>query len=595
MKIIAFLCKITFCFWGFASVLQAQNLAFAPQYDAKVNVQKIERLSPKAATMKVILVICDNYISAENNGIAQSVRVDMGTMTQLFNVLEKRNIIKVEKTVLQGTKATIDNIRAAMKNLQVGTDDVIMFYFSGHGGMQNGKTFLFTADEKELQRSEIEAVFNSKPARLKMIITDACSNDVDGLSATRSLSKSGQQIDAGEFDAIYKELFLNHQGMLHLSASSEGEYAWSNDNFGGFFTYHFVKEGLIKKPVGDWQTIFTGAKDKTSQMFMRMPSEQRAQLAKEGIKNQTAKAFAMPKAKTGNGNLANNTTNNLPNNNTTNNLPNNNTNNNNNNNNNQQTNNNNLPNNNTNTNNNNTNNNTNNGGGGGGLINNLQNKKGTIVIDNYTDEVVNFYIDNNKSNSIVWDKGKVKNMSVAAGKSVSINQGYAVLGFNSDGAETYYEIEEGNYFFATDESSVLDLFYKEKNITAENHHTVAQTDYAQLLLGKWEWEDMATEEIVVTTFRRDNTFTDQYPNEASGGTWQVQREKVDEKDYTIITFTLKQDNGSDLEIDYIVTIEEEYPNEVQLVFVAAYENGEEIPYEEAEEYFETNIFMTKVK
>lgn len=575
MKIVTLLCKMAFCFLFFISALRAQDLAFAPQYDVKVEVQKIEGASPKAATMKVILVICDNYVSAENNGIAQSVRVDMGTMTQLFNVLEKRNIMKVEKTVLQGTKATLANIRTAIKNLQVGSDDVLMFYFSGHGGMQNGKTFLFSSDEKELQRSEIEAAFNAKPARLKMIVTDACSNDVDGLSATRSLSKSGQQIDAGEFDAIYKELFLNYQGILNISASTEGEYAWSNDNFGGFFTYHFVKEGLIKKPIGDWQTIFTAAKEKTSQMFMRMPSEQRAQLAKEGVKNQTAKAFALPKAKTEN--LANNTTNNLPNNNnnqqqqTNNNLPNNN---------NQQTNNN-LP------NNNNNNQQTN---------NNLPNNtKGTIVIDNYTDNVVNFYIDNNKSNSIVWDKGKVKNMSVAAGKSVTISQGYAVLGFNSMGAETYYEVENGNYFFAVDEGSVLDLFYKEKNITSANYQTVAQTDYAQLLLGKWEWEDIATEEMVVTTFRRDNTFTDQYPSEASSGSWKVLREKVEEKDYTIITFSLKQDDGSDLEIDYIVTMEEEYPNEIQLIFVAAYESGQEIPYEEAEAYFETNIFMTKVK
>jgi len=574
MKIVTLLCKMAFCFLFFTSALHAQDLAFAPQYEAKIDLQKIEGASPKAATMKVLLVICDNYISAENNGIAQSVRVDMGTMTQLFNILEKRNIMKVEKTVLQGTKATLDNIRTAIKNLQVGSDDVLMFYFSGHGGMQNGKTFLFSADEKQLPRSEIEAAFNAKPARLKMIVTDACSNEIDGLSATRSLSKSGQQIDAGEFDAIYKELFLNYQGILNISASTEGEYAWSNDNFGGFFTYHFVKEGLIKKPISDWQTIFTAAKEKTSQMFMRMPSEQRAQLAKEGVKNQTAKAFALPKTKTGN--LANNTTNNLPNNNnqqqqTNNNLPNNN---------NQQTNNN-LP------NNNNNNQQTN---------NNLPNNtKGTIVIDNYTDNVVNFYIDNNKSNSIVWDKGNVKNMSVAAGKSVTISQGYAVLGFNSMGAETYYEVENGNYFFAVDEGNVLDLFYKEKDITSANYQTVAQTDYAQLLLGKWEWEDIASEEMVVTTFRRDNTFTDQYPSEASSGSWKVLREKVEEKDYTIITFSLKQDDGSDLEIDYIVTMEEEYPNEIQLIFVAAYESGQEIPYEEAEAYFETNIFMTKVK
>jgi Caspase domain len=543
MEMLRLVCKAIFCTLFFSSVLNAQNLAYIPQYEANINVQKINR-TPKAVTMKVILVICDNYVSPENNGIAQSVRVDMGTMTQLFNALERRNIVKIEKTVLQGTKATMANIRSSMKNLQAGSDDIVLFYFSGHGGMKNGKTFLFTADEQELLRSEVEASFNAKPARLKMIITDACSNDVDGLAATRSLSQSGQKIDAGEFDAVYKELFLNYQGMMHISASSEGEYAWSNDNFGGFFTYHFVKEGLIKKPVGDWQVIFKNAKDKTSQMFLRMPSDQRAQLAKEGVKNQTAKAFAMPKLK--GENVANNTDNQVSNDKPNNNLP-------------------------------------------------SGKTEGTITVDNYTNKVVNFYIDNNPSNAASWDESKIKNMSVEAGKSVVINQRYAVVGFSTGGEETYYELENGNYFFAIDESKVLDLFYKEKEINAQNHQTVSQTDYTKLLLGSWEWEDAATEEMVLTSFSRNNTFIDKYPTESVGGKWQIVREKLEGKDYTIITFILKQDDDSELEIDYIITLEEEYPDEIQLIFVAAYEGGEEIPYEEAEEYFETTIVMTKVR
>jgi hypothetical protein len=543
MEMLRLICKAIFCTLFFSSVLNAQNLAYIPQYEADINVQKINR-TPKAVTMKVILVICDNYVSPENNGIAQSVRVDMGTMTQLFNALERRNIVKIEKTVLQGTKATMANIRSSMKNLQAGSDDIVLFYFSGHGGMKSGKTFLFTADEQELLRSEVEASFNAKPARLKMIITDACSNDVDGLAATRSLSQSGQKIDAGEFDAVYKELFLNYQGMMHISASSEGEYAWSNDNFGGFFTYHFVKEGLIKKPVGDWQVIFKNAKDKTSQMFLRMPSDQRAQLAKEGVKNQTAKAFAMPKLK--GENVANNTDNQVNNDKPNNNLP-------------------------------------------------SGKTEGTITVDNYTNKVVDFYIDNNPSNAASWDESKIKNMSVEAGKSVVINQRYAVVGFSTGGEETYYELENGNYFFAIDEGKVLDLFYKEKEINAQNHQTVSQTDYTKLLLGSWEWEDAATEEMVLTSFSRNNTFIDKYPTESVGGKWQIVREKLEGKDYTIITFILKQDDDSELEIDYIITLEEEYPDEIQLIFVAAYEGGEEIPYEEAEEYFETTIVMTKVR
>lgn len=110
------------------------------------------------------------------------------------------------------------------------------------------------------------------------------------------------------------------------------------------------------------------------------------------------------------------------------------------------------------------------------------------------------------------------------------------------------------------------------------------------------WKDeISLKETVVTSFGRNNTFIDKYPTESVDGKWQIVRKKFEGKDYTIITFILQPDDGSELEIDYIITLEEEYTDEIQLIFVAAYEGGEEIPYQEAEEYFKTTIVMTKVR
>ncbi len=211
------------------------------KFESTIDLQKIER-SNKPVNFKAVMVICDNYISPENNEIAQSVRVDMGTLTQMLNILENRKIVTVERIILQGNKATLSNIQKTLKAITSGPDDIILFYFSGHGGMENGKTFIVTADERNLQRADIEKMISATPARLKMIITDACSNAVEGLTGTRSLSKGNKDIEAGVFDETYKDLFLGYKGMMHLSSSSEGELAWSNDNFGGFFTYHFIKE-----------------------------------------------------------------------------------------------------------------------------------------------------------------------------------------------------------------------------------------------------------------------------------------------------------------------------------------------------------------
>jgi hypothetical protein len=258
------------------------------------NLSKITRKTTAMPTLKAILVICDDYESAENNGISQSVKVDLATLTRFLDVLEKRGIAKVEKTLLQGRKATLANINNAVKNVTAGPDDIVLFYFSGHGGMEKGKTFIFTSDEQNLDRGKLQTAINAKPARLKIILTDACSNAIDGIMAARTLGMGAGGANEGKFDAVYKDLFLNHQGTLHISASSEGQYAWSTDTQGGIFTYYFIKENLTKNPVNSWDQMFKDAQRKTMQDFNRMPEAQRKKLAAEGITNQTPKTFSMP-------------------------------------------------------------------------------------------------------------------------------------------------------------------------------------------------------------------------------------------------------------------------------------------------------------
>ncbi|MBK9564183.1 MAG: hypothetical protein IPO37_02970 [Saprospiraceae bacterium] len=158
-----------------------------------------------------MLVICDHYENPDNNKIAQSLRVDLATLNQMLDIIKDRKIVNVEKTVLQGTKATKVNIVNTLKALQNGNDDIILYYFTGHGFMEKGKTFMLTSDEKNLGRDEVASIIESKKARLNMLISDCCSNAIDDLTMARSINRSGQKIAAGDFDQIYKDLFLGYE------------------------------------------------------------------------------------------------------------------------------------------------------------------------------------------------------------------------------------------------------------------------------------------------------------------------------------------------------------------------------------------------
>ena len=511
----------------------------APYFDAQFDLEKIQRSSANV-NIKAVLVICDHYITPENNDIAQSLRVDLGTVSQLLDILEKRKIATVEKIVLQGTKATIANIRSTMNSLQAGPNDVILYYFSGHGLMEKGKTYMLTADEKNLGRAEVEDIMKTKNARFKMLITDACSNEVDGLTASRSISKGNKQIDAGLFDEVYRDLFCGYQGMMYLSSSTEGELAWSNDQFGGFFTYHFFKEGLVKKPINDWTKIFANAKDKTSQMFMRMPAEQRSELARQGVTNQTAKAFSLP--------VSQKNTNNNPNVKPQVNKP--------------------LP------------------------IKTQIPASGKINIYNYTDSDVYFFADYNLPSN-EWLTSNVQQMIINVNKYTTIPIATATVGYNYKGQDHYFDLEHGDYFFAFDEKGILELFYKDNNINETNFNTVAITDFNQLFLGQWVWEDGNTGQMMFTSFDPD-FFVDTNPDNDSveGGRWFTRKQDIDGFEYSFVTFVYEGDMR--IMLDYSIMYDQEYPDQVQLVFISAFANDEELPYEEVESILEPSLLLYKV-
>jgi len=219
--------------------------------------------------------------------------------------------------------------------------------------------------------------------------------------------------------------------------------------------------------------------------------------------------------------------------------------------------------------------------------------KGKIIVENFTNKNITFYIDNNPAGS-VWNVANLTKMSVVANKTTTINQGYAVVTFKQGTNDQYYELENGNYFFAMNDNNKLDLFLRNDNINAQNFNTVAKLDYKQLLLGKWEWEDNSREEVATTTFKRNNTFTDQYTDQTLGGIWEVVHQTYQGKEYNFLFFTMKQDDGKDLKMCYNMLIEEERTKEIQLVFVLAYIDEKEIPYEKASQFIQPTISMYKI-
>ncbi len=139
--------------------------------------------------------------------------------------------------VLVDEGATRKNILSQMERLfyKADSNDVILFYFSGHGLQNSFLPIDFDGHLKQVKHDEIKAIFEKSPAKYKMCIADACHAGGMGKSKNVNLSSS----------AYYYKAFNEAKGGTAFMLSSKAKEI-SIENAGlrqGIFT-HFLIKGM---------------------------------------------------------------------------------------------------------------------------------------------------------------------------------------------------------------------------------------------------------------------------------------------------------------------------------------------------------------
>ena len=247
-----------------------------------------------AQTLHALLVIMD-----DDPTIGDSVVIDQKRVSNLLLQLQNQGVCSVKKKVLLSSQdlATTDQVKKWLREVRPGSNDVVFVYYSGHGAMiENMETFIALQGGSLLRKDLVETMARARDCRLKILITDACSSavrvPVEDAFANPTLKST------------LRNLFIEHKGFLHLTAATEGEYAWGDTRRGGWFTNPLVKTILEEwpDPNGDnfvsWKDVFESAKKKTMQFFAesepRFSAELKADLRARGITSQTPKYYSLP-------------------------------------------------------------------------------------------------------------------------------------------------------------------------------------------------------------------------------------------------------------------------------------------------------------
>lgn len=226
--------------------------------------------SADAQTVHTLLVVMD-----ADKRVGQGMKVNRHKFDVALASIGR--IYTINKTVYLSSRneTTKANVLQWVNNVRPSLDDVVLVYYTGHGGMvsqTDRRTFLYLSGGS-LFRAELAEAIQAKSCRLKLLITDCCSSYPRDTQGNLALASSYAVETVGR--GFIRNLFGEHQGFLHVNGATEGQYGWTNSLHGSFFTVSLLeaisddsdtnRDGFV-----GWGEVFELAKGDTTDRWHKM-------------------------------------------------------------------------------------------------------------------------------------------------------------------------------------------------------------------------------------------------------------------------------------------------------------------------------------
>ena len=202
-------------------------------------------------TIHALLVIMDG-----DPGNFKQYQQSARWIRQLLQAVKNNGVCELRLTSLRSNSNNDEEwpnpkrILTWVRELTPRPNDVIFIYYCGHGARNRlapeGGTY-FDLTGVKLYRKELVDTLKASLAwksRLKILITDTCSVESSVKIPTESLGTSA----AGDYKSgrVYRQLFVGHEGFLHVTSATENEYSWGDSTNGSWFTNGLVRSIIVK-------------------------------------------------------------------------------------------------------------------------------------------------------------------------------------------------------------------------------------------------------------------------------------------------------------------------------------------------------------
>lgn len=259
-----------------------------------VNIRKsVEKSESRIKeVMRLVSHHCDVHLT-----LMKSEDELLGSITQMTLVQgETHGITSSKQGTIKGS-----HVKDWLHELPSNQEDTVLIYYNGHGSIRSFDSehvLNFDQSKDAVPRAKLREWLEEKPASLKMLITDTCSNYTETSGPDLSVSFSE---DLPKNRLHTEDLFLQHTGTLDVTAAAPGQFVFGSDSVGGYFTAALVESftaeadgALSGKEAADgflsWEEVLAQCKLKTA----NLSGEQTAQLKESGLTAQTPVIHSLP-------------------------------------------------------------------------------------------------------------------------------------------------------------------------------------------------------------------------------------------------------------------------------------------------------------
>ena len=228
----------------------------------------------KADNIKIHAIV---FCNTDDPKIGEGCLSDQERFAEELAVIETAIGCEEDWQVFIGKECNKPNLERALSNLHCSPNDVVFFYYSGHGvhaeaDPANGWLPQMCLNYESYDQDKFVPVtfvrdqLASKKARLSIIMTDCCNNEANWVSVKSILSEAKDAPNTSSLDvARLKKLFYESQGTVIATSSKRGQYSYGPKE-GGCFSVAFWDEIYrVEQGQGnaDWKSVMEETRKRT--------------------------------------------------------------------------------------------------------------------------------------------------------------------------------------------------------------------------------------------------------------------------------------------------------------------------------------------